>query len=201
MKRSASTPFRPWVRDFGLAAMAGLTFAAGLDAVRVARLPANEYMVVMGITAGCGLSGISLLRRGLARWHGQRVERDVVAALRREIPHAHIRQGVKLWGGGDADAVVGINGRKWIIEIKSQRGVVIHRGLTGMARLQHVSGKPARFKRDPIEQTLSAVRQIDQTAQGVLWLPCVERKDSARIRGVMVVTGSVRHLCRVLGMV
>jgi hypothetical protein len=193
--------FRPWIRDLGLAAMAGLTCGTGLEAARVAPMGSTEYLAVMGITAGCGLAGVSLLKRGLARWRGQRVERDVVAALRQQIPHATIRQGVKLWRGGDADAVVSAHGRKWVVEIKSQKGIVIHRSLMGSPSLRHASGRPARFKRDPIEQTLNAVHQVDRSAQGVLWLPCSSHNDSARIRGVTVVIGSARHLCRLTGMV
>ena len=135
-----SRTFRPWLRDFGMAAGAAVIAGCALAAMRFIHLIGTARLVAAGLTGIGALSTLALINRAFARLHGQRVEYRAARNIKHLLPLAHVRQGVRLRRGGDADIVLNTNARRWVIEVKSHRSVQIQRRLLSSPRLSRGDG-------------------------------------------------------------
>lgn len=114
------------------------------------------------------------------RSHGQRVERSAVAQLCKtlsRIEGSSIDAPVMLPNGGDADALVVLNGVRYNIEIKS-------------------------FE-EPRRVTAAHVKQAQQAGAvllsiPVIWLPTSKRNQARDLKDVRVVSGDVKALIKSL---
>ncbi|OBS08998.1 nuclease-related domain-containing protein [Acidihalobacter prosperus] len=132
-------------------------------------------------------------RQYVRRAYGKVVERRAQRALKRAAAHTHwqARFNVPCASGGDIDALlIGADGRRVSVEIKSWSGLRVARG-----QLVKLNGKPPFG--DPIGQ---ALREGQSTgAWPLLWLPVAGRRGRFTYRGVMIVMGDASYLMQVLG--
>lgn len=172
----ANGEFRPWVSNLILAGY-------GLVALWMAYyfLLSRGYIIqfVVALFVGC-LFVRWQWKQFVRRSHGQRVERSAVASLRKalsRIDGSSMDASVMLPNGGDADALVVLNGVRYNIEIKS-------------------------FE-EPRRVTSAHVKQAQQAASvllsiPVIWLPTSKRNQARDLKDVRVVSGDVKALIKAL---
>jgi hypothetical protein len=199
-------PFTPWRENYRRAALLGasavlaLFAAAGSSAWTSTGHTLRLWVYTLSTLALLG--GVQQFKRGLARSRGKRIERRAVASLKGALAADvdEFRTEVPVppkFGGGDADAVVREGTRRWVVEVKSHRGVAIQRRLIGGAVLvRSLGAKP--FKRNPFSQVLQHAAYF--SAQPVVWFPQASSSAHAVIGGVLVVTGSARGVVGAAGM-
>ena len=118
------------------------------------------------------------LRSLSARTFGQSVEKRALRKLVSHLGKDVVQTNVPLPTGGDADALIRNGHVNANIEIKS---------VTQLSRV----------RRAHIEQAWQAGRQLH--SMPVVWLPQGVEEQGGEVSGVRVYSGSVRGLCRFLG--
>jgi hypothetical protein len=192
--------FRPWLKPllWGVALSAFGAAAFGLSALLD---PTTPHILGVVLSASSLCIGVVMIRNGLARLYGQRVEASAAQRLLKALPaHCSTRLAVALPGGGDVDIQIDdrLNNRQWLVEVKSHSGVEIRWKFPfGLgSTLRPLGG--GRFKVDPLEQVL---RQAAARGMApVIWFPRARVKQVNRLRreGVVVVQGDEKVLMTAL---
>jgi hypothetical protein len=133
----------------------------------------------------------------MVRRYGKRIEERAAASLRRILgDDAQVRHSVPVPTGGDADLVVDLpDGRRWVIEVKSNRSVRVDKRLFRPHQIVHArTGK----RLDEADAFLQQARRNAEVlgGQAALWFPAATRSSSGQVDQALVVAGSARYLAR-----
>jgi hypothetical protein len=192
MTTKAQKPFAPWARDMkigGAVLLLGAAwtyFSVKADELDAARVAAG--LVVMAI-------GGWLLKRGLIRWGGKRLENG---AIQLDLPDGwKSTAGRMVHTGGDIDLLLESPAEeKYAIEIKSIHGITVKVPLFfGEPTFSGKNGEPLRV--NPVPQTMRNAEAVG--AIPVLWLP---KGDAATIKlksGLIIVQGGKTKLLKAVG--
>lgn len=190
--------FAPWRADIGVGALffvlGGLLVAY---LVKNHLAPVRDLLTVanfaLGISMFLALYGLSLLRQGLARSAGKRLEERMQRRIAKAV-HPDLQVDASRFSGrAGADADIFIHnpktGQRWVVEIKAAKAVEISRGFFSTS-LRRVGGSRGRNAIKP-DQALAQAQSVASafSAVPVLWFPAAKEHSRAEIEGVTVVIG------------
>lgn len=205
-----SKAFRPWRSDlkwagvFAVSGSALVYLAISAWANDSGPLSLSSHPSLHPLAPWCaGVGALFLLRaksvltRGMVRRTGKRIEERAAAELRRVFGgDAQVRHSVPVRTGGDADLVVDLpDGRRWVIEVKSNRSVRVAKRLFGPSQIVHT--RTGKRLEDADGFLLQARRNAEALGgQAVLWFPSAAGSSSGQVDQALVVAGSARYLAR-----
>jgi hypothetical protein len=170
------TRFRPWLNNLILAFYGAVTIGLAWYFLG-SRGKTEEFLIAFAL---CSLFTVYQFKQFSRRYFGQRVEHNALKELQKLIDRDdthHMQTNVPLPAGGDADALLSMDGIRFSLEIKSIES-------------------PDKVTSRHMDQAGNAGHQL--SAIPVIWLPRAKRNQAREKRGVHIYAGNARSFVNYL---